>query len=162
MTCNTFPTAIPSGYSAPSGGFGTTLPSSASTGQFKVLSNKFSDIVGFTTGSYPTTSQSTIQTNNSSYTPQMSPISSVLLTCDAVYNPLSSHSNVIHTFTTAGKSFGNMIESDPNELNWFDCIGYKNSITCRLLDNFYQPLENRDTNLVIKLLLKQKNNIDSN
>ena len=161
LTCNLFPTSTPTGYSAPPGNFGSTLPLSTTTGQFVIQNNKFTDIIGFIASNYPSTAQATLQTSNSSYTPQVSPISSVLLTADAVYNELGSNTNVIHCFTTAGKSFGNMIESESNELAWYPCIGYKNSITCRLIDNFYQPLENLDSNLVIMLFLRKKI-IDSN
>jgi len=156
LTCNPFPTSTPSGYTDPAGGFGTTLPLSASTGQFVILPNRFMDIIGFKNASYPSSAQSTIQTNNSTYTPQLSPIGSCLMACDAIFNEVGLNTNIIHAFTTAGKSFGNMIESTPSQLTYFPCIGYRNSITISFLTDKYQPLEIRDTNLTIMLILRKK------
>lgn len=148
------PTSLPAGFTNAGG---ITFPTTIRTPQFVVNQQGFGDIIGFTNGTYPATPQTTITTSTSNKTPQVSPVQSVIVLLDAAYNPYSTDSAVIHSFTSAGVQYGSLIDSSPNELSWVPMQqGSRQLITLRFVDQSFKPLQIIDTNLTIKLLLRKK------
>lgn len=148
------PTSLPAGYTSAGG---ITWPTTTKAPQFVINNSGFGDIIGFALGTYPSTPASSITTSTSTKTPQVSPVQSVILMLDAAYNPYSSDSAVIHTFSSKGVQYGSLIQSSPPELSWVPMQqGSRQFITLRFVDQQFKPLQIIDTNLTIKLMLRKR------
>lgn len=149
------PTALPALWTNPGG---MTFPAVASTPQLVVLStNNFKDIIGFNAGTYPTITQATNYSKISDYTPQVSPVSSVVMTCSLVQNRYAIPNTLIYSFTPAGTSFGDIINVQPSELSFNDISDTTvNSIEITFLDQNLRDIKLNDTQLVILLVIKNK------
>jgi len=144
-----FPTALPSGWTNPNS---LTFPATASTTQFIIPATNFQNVIGFTAGTYPSSIQTTTQTALSDYTPQVTPIQSVVLACNLIDNRYSNPPSLLYPFSTGGVAFGGLIESAPNTLLYVDVNeGYYNSIDIEFLDQDYKRVKLNDTNLIVQL-----------
>jgi hypothetical protein len=147
-----FPTALPAGWSNPTG---LTFPGVASTPQFIILNNAFSDYVGISPGTYPTAIQSTVQSFISDFTPQVDPIQSIVIATNLVNNKYSNPPNVFYPFSNEGPEFGGLISSEPNELIYLDVQeGYYSNIQIRFLDQSFNDIKLNDPNIVVQLIFK--------
>jgi hypothetical protein len=73
-------------------------------------------------------------------------------------NPLANPSNIIYSFSAAGVAFGETILSQPHALSFVDISnGYYNQFQLQFLDQNFNPLVIKDSNLVVMLLIKDKN-----
>lgn len=148
------PTALPAGWSNPAG---MTFPAAAARPQLVVLANSFTDIIGFTAATYPAVLAGNNYSVLSSYTPQITPIQSLILSCTLLNNRYSNPSTILYSFTPGGATFGNLIESSPNQLSFVDIVdGNYNFFEVRFLDQDFNDVELNDSNLVIQLLIKTK------
>jgi hypothetical protein len=149
------PTSAPSGYTMATGF--PTFPTTTRVPRLIVQNTEFGNLIGYVVGTFPSASTTLLTTINSSFVPTLDPVSSIYMLCDIVYNPYSSNSSVIHTFTAAGVGYGSLIESKPNEINYVRCQRTeRNAITIRFVNQDYKPLNIVDTNLTVRLLLKEK------
>ena len=148
------PTALPTGWSNPGV---WSLPVTAKTPQLTVLStNNFYKVIGFTAGTYPTPTQSTTYSKVSDITPQITPVSSVILTCSIADNRYSIPDNIIFSFAP-NVTYGSQIQVQPSELTWVDIQdGQQQSLTVTFLDQNKNPLPILDTNLVILFSIREK------
>jgi hypothetical protein len=148
------PTALPTGWSKPGA---WTLPVAAKTPQVTILSsNAFNKVIGFTAGTYPSPTQSTTYSKISDTVPQVTPVSSVILTCSIVDNRFSIPDNIIYSFAP-NVTYGSQIQVQPSELTWVDIQdGQHNSLTLKFLDQNKNPLEILDTNLVVLLSIRER------
>jgi hypothetical protein len=71
----------------------------------------FSAIVGLSQGTYPHAQQATIYAINSNLVPTVDPVASVIDGVSNLYNPLANNSQVLHTFTSAGVGYDDLINS---------------------------------------------------
>jgi hypothetical protein len=147
---------LESGYSAPAGHPG--FPATNARPQLIINNEGFSQILGFSLGTYPAIGAgSSAFSKISDFTPQLSPVQSVIILLDAVINPFASNSGVIGTINSKGTSYGSLISYSSPEYNWLKCQqGQRQDITVRFTDQNFRPLEILDTNLTIRLLLKKK------
>lgn len=146
------PTSLPAGWSNPAG---LSFPLTAYTPQLVVSSNDFTKLIGFNSGTYPTVQQTTSYSKLSTFTPQVSPVQSVILACSLLNNRYSNPGTILYSFSPSGVSFGSTISSSPYEFSfipiqdggypYFDIILY---------DQNYAPLQLNDNNLIIQLLIK--------
>lgn len=150
------PTSLPAGFT---NGGGIVFPTTTRTPQLDITNAGFGTLIGFPVATYPATIQTSIQNIVSINTPQLNPVSSVIMNVSCVNNPLARNSQLLHVFTSAGINFGSLIVSTPPELIWVPCSGTVNSIAVRFTDQNGNALPIIDTDLTIKLLLKPKNNI---
>lgn len=147
-----FPTALPGGWSNPGA---LTFPAVASTPQLIVNANAFRDIIGFNAGTYPAAFQATNYSKISDYTPQVTPIQSLIMTCSLLNNKYSIPNSILFTFTPAGVGFGNLIQASPNYYSYVDIQeGLYSEIVIKFLDQNFNNVYIRDTNLIIQLLIK--------
>lgn len=123
-----------------------------STGNFK-------DLLGFTPASYPPTTQNTLYQHLSDYTPQLSPVSSVIMRCNLVQNDYALPNDVLYSFTSGTAGFGDIINEKPNEL-YFSKIpnGSFNSIQISFYDQNFNSMHILDPQLLITLLIKEEKN----
>jgi hypothetical protein len=151
-------TATSLGYTLPAGATWGALPLVASTPQLTILAtNNFKDIVGFNAGTYPPVVQSTNYSKLSDYIPQVSPVNSIVMTCNLINNPLSNPSKLLYSFTPANASFGELITIQPPEYTWNEISnGYYTQITINMLDQNLNPIQILDPQMVILLSIKKK------
>jgi len=72
-------------------------------------------------------------------------------------NPFAPNSKVIHSISPAGYAYASLIKSEPNEISWVpQQSGWRQSITIQLVNQNLMPLEQYDTDLTIKLLLRYR------
>ena len=146
----TIPTTTPSGYVS----HFSTLPSIATTPQITIYDN-FSTYCGITAGTYPATT--TASTSQSSLTtPQVDNVQSIILSCDAIDNRLSDRPNMLYSFPINSK-FGGLITSNPNEYMWMSPRrGTLPRISLEFLDQNYNKINLKDTNILISLVIKRE------
>jgi hypothetical protein len=149
------PSGLPSGYTNPAS---LTLPNTSKTPQINILSNNnFKDIVGFTSGSYPSVVQSSNYSITSNYTPQFSPVSSLVLLLDFLDNKLANPSSVFYTFSAVGTSFGGLIQETPSTLLYNKIRdGQYAQIKLSILDQSLRPVFIKDTNMTLLLSVIQQ------
>ena len=154
LNCYALPTSLPTGYSNPAS---MTFPASTYTPQLVVPSTNIRDVLGFTAGTYPSAQQTTDYSTYSSYTPQVTPVQSVIMTCSLVNNSLSVPNNVLYSFSPAGTGFGSLIESKTNSFAWVD-ISHGNYPTfdIQFLSQSYGKLVINDSNIVVTLVVREK------
>ena len=142
------------GYTAPAGWVSYVL--APTTPQITISANAFRNIIGFAAGTYPNPVQATNYSAISSFTPQVSPVQSVLISCSLVSNPLAIPNNIIYSLTP-NVEFGSLITPSISNMIWNETLnGYFTSFRIQFLDQNYSPLYLRDTNLVIVLSVRKK------
>lgn len=148
------PTALPAGWTNPGG---LSFPLVSTTPQLVVPSTNFQNLIGFSAGTYPSPASATTYSKLSDFTPQISPIQSVILACTLLNNRYSNPSTILYSFTSSGSEFGTLIESSPNQYSFVDIQdGNYSYFEISFLDQDYQPITINDTNLVVQLLIKSK------
>lgn len=139
-----------------------------------ILNNNFTKVVGFQTGYYPqgspSYSQATItgtpptQTQTPAYTsqqayqsttaPQITPLSSYVLTCNLINNNYSVPNNLLYSFSPQG-AFGSQFTVQPNFPAYININpGQYQFITLKLLDQNLLPVSIQDPNFVIQLIIQ--------
>lgn len=149
------PTSLPAGFT--SGGM--TFPGVANQHmQINILStNNLKDIFGYNAGTYPTVATNVgIQTKNSDYIPNVSPISAIQMRLSCLSNPFSSNNQLLHVFTTQNVSIGQSIDASPNYEQFVPCSGSHQDLTISFYDQLNRVVEILDKNLVIKLVFRQR------
>ena len=148
------PTSLPSGWTNPSG---LTFPATATTPQIIIPNTNFQNVIGFNAGTYPTPTQSTTYSLLSQFTPQVSPVSSLVMTCNLVQNRYAIPSTLLYSFTASGVAFGELINEKPPELSFNDITdGSYNSIEVSFLDQNLNDVKLNDTQLVILLVVRNR------
>jgi hypothetical protein len=134
-----------------------TFPSTASTPQLVVPSTNIQYILGFTAGTYPATSQTTTYSVLSSFTPQVTPIESLILTCNLVNNLYSLPRSLFYAVAPTGISFGSLFTVSPAAFSWIDVQdGMYTEISIQFCDQNATPIVINDSNLVVQLNIKNK------
>lgn len=150
---NTYPvpTSLPVGWTNP----GWTLPVTGNTPQLVIPASNIVNLLGFAAGTYPSPAQATAYSALSSSTPQLSPVSSVIIGCNLVNNRLANPTTVVYSFSPGGVTYGSLIQSNAYQYSWVDVQdGTYSSIDITFYDQSFNNLQIIDTNLVIFLLIK--------
>lgn len=150
------PTALPGGgWTDPSGLF--SFPAVSETPQLIVPSTNFTNLIGFNPGTYPAAPSAVDYSKASDYTPQISPVSSIILTCNLLENVYSNPQTILYSFSPAGITFGGLIDLKPPEYSFVNIqSGTFWTLRVEFLDQLFNPLPIKDTNLVITLLIKHE------
>jgi len=157
------PTALPSGYSTP-WGTGTAAWSFPTTSTYPQIiipsSNSISKIIGFNAGTYPSsTSGSTTYSKISDFTPQVTPVSSVVVTCSLLNNHYSIPNNLLYSFAP-NTTYGSQINITPPSKTFVDMQGGKVSeFSITFLDQNFNKLKIQDNNIVILLTIASKDEL---
>lgn len=150
------PSVLPAGYSAPANWPG--YPALASTPQFVVVQNDFTKIIGFNVGTYPTIVQASSYSKTSDFTPQISPVSSVILSCSLVDNKFSIPADVFFCFTP-DKPFGSLLDIRPYSFSWNEIApGSYGQFDVVFYDQNFNLLKLKDTQIVIILAIRERQN----
>jgi hypothetical protein len=138
-----------------------------------ILNNNFTKVVGFQTGYYPQGAPSysqavisgtppaqtqspaflTQQAYQSTTSPQITPLSSYVLTCNLINNNYSVPNNLLYSFAPQGV-FGSQFTIQPNFPAYINVNpGQYQFITLKLLDQNLLPISIQDPNFVIQLII---------
>ncbi|KAE8902060.1 hypothetical protein PF005_g22683 [Phytophthora fragariae] len=147
-----------SGYTAASGAL--AFRTSGYTPQLQISdtgNSSFSPIVGFSQGTYPPAQTTSVYSSMSNYTPTIDPVQSVIVGLSNLDNPLAGNNPVLHSFTSAGISFGGLVTTSQGQGVVFTPMqGSTNEITLSLYDQNMLPLKMIDPNLCIRLLVRPR------
>jgi len=146
------PTALPASYTNPAA---ITFPAVATTPQITISANAFRNIIGFNAGTYPNPVQTTTYSKLSDFTPQVSPVQSVILSCTLLNNKYSNPGTILYSFSPVGTTFGSLIQSNPPQFSFIDIqSGNYNTFDITFLDQNFNFLKINDNNLVVQLLIE--------
>lgn len=148
-------TVMPTNATPPAGAI-WKAPTTASTPSIIINStNNFGSLLGYSAGVYPTTIQSSNTYTLSNLTPKMSPVSSILMSCNLIKNDFSYPNNILHTFSAYGNDYGSMIKVIPTEKTYIDIVeGSYSAIEISFYDQDNNYLKILDNDLLIMLDLK--------
>lgn len=149
------------------------LPTNSIVPMIQILNNAFKNIVGFNPGYYPQGSPTlaravitgvspnqtqapayaTVQTYTSSFVPQVTPISSFVLSCSLINNNYAIPNNLLYSFTPQG-TFGEQFTIAPNQLVFIDAQqGQKDKFTVSFTDQNNLPVAIQDPTIVIMIII---------
>ena len=144
-------TATTLGYSLPAGAT-WAFPATNTCPQL-IITSSLGDILGFNAGSFPPTQQATSYQVTSTKTPKVSPIDSYILSCNMINSPLSIPSDVFFTIPLNG-SLGTLITVSPSQIVFNDIAPNQyQSLTIRLYDQLFNPLELNDKEMCLTLAI---------
>jgi hypothetical protein len=148
------------GYILPSGAT-WVVPETSTQAQFKINSSAFGEVLGYEIGSYPDTQVgSSTSSFLSSKAPQITPYSSILVSCNLVNNRAVIPSNILSSYTPLGTSIGSLFKFEPNYLQFADVEdGQYTQLVLELRDQLSRPIIIRDPNMLITLYTETKKNI---
>lgn len=148
------PTSLPTGYTA---GSAITFPSTTRAPQLTVSTAGFGTLIGFATGTFPSSQQTVLTTTASTLTPVLTNVLNVLVNLDCVDNPFSPTSTVIHALSSAGTPYGHLISDAPNTLSFIPCQHTsRQEIILQFTDQLGLPLQMIDYDVCVKLVLARK------
>jgi hypothetical protein len=150
------------------------LPTNPIMPMLVVPSTKFQQLIGFNAGSYPNTviagvppaqTQTPTQTQTYSATstssPQIIVQTSYLALCSLVNNSYSIPSQLLYSITPTGVSFGSLYTNQIAELAYNKISdGTYNQFSFKFVDSLGNPIEFQDPNMLILLVIKNKNEMN--
>lgn len=160
LICSPIPSAVPSGFTAPTAGFNGTdgFPNTGYTYTPRIVissSNNFGSLIGYLSGSYP--SATTLATNNTlgSLTPNLTPVNSLILLSNLVKNDVSSQGNIFTSIPISDTTFGSNINYNPSFQNWISInSGSYSSFGISILDQNFNYIEAKDPNMLLTLTME--------
>jgi hypothetical protein len=144
------------GYSLPAGAT-WSVPNTALQALFKVNTTGFGELLGYSVGSYPTTQTEGTISFLSSSAPQITPYSSILVSCSLVNNRAVIPSNILTSYTPLGTSVGSILKYEPSYIQFADIDdGQYTQITIEFRDQLNRSIVIQDPNMLISLYTKKK------
>lgn len=149
------PTALPAGWSNPAG---IVFPAVASTPQFVILStNNFQNVIGFNPGTYPPAIQATNYNILSQNIPQITPVSSLIMTCTLLNNTYALPNTLLYSFNVQGTQFGGLYTMNVPQFSFVDIVdGQYTNFTVQFFDQNLNRIAINDDNIVIMLVIGRK------
>lgn len=154
LTTTPVPASLPSGWTNPN-----SIALDGDCIQLIIPSNSnIGTILGFSAGTYPSTTTTTNYAVNGSATPQISQLTSIVVATNIINNsPFNSVPNALINFSPAGYSSGELMTISPRNLAWYKCSNtlFPN-IIIYLYDQANNPLNNLDPQISVQLLFRKK------
>lgn len=154
LTLSVMKTTLTTGQTKPSGWM---MPTTMQTPVLIIPStSKFGDLIGFKSGSYPSSIQSLTSVNLSNKVPVISPVTSLIVRSNVVFNKMMTPNNIICSLTQGNIKYGDIVNYQPNNLN-FSAIsnGTYNNVDIEFFDqNYSQALDIIDPDVLIILVIK--------
>ena len=127
---------------------------------------QFGLVIGFAAGSYPNATivgvppaqvqapaYTTTQTFVSSVAPQVTPLSSFILTCSLINNNYAVPNNLIYSFAPVG-TIGQQFTIAPNQYVFIDVLPAQyNRFNIQFIDQNFRPVAIQDPNMIIQLVI---------
>jgi hypothetical protein len=157
------PTTLPTGWSYPSGAT-WTLPATPQTPQIAVT--RYTSVqrglgwwLGFDTGTYPPTPQTSIYNVLAQNIDRMFPVSSVVLGCSLLQNTLAVPATTLFTMPVEGHTYGERVSS----IGQFAFVpitdGQYNEFFIRLYDQDGNRLVVNDPDLSVSMVIRKKGEV---
>jgi hypothetical protein len=145
------------------------IPTNFIVPELVVGTNNFKLIIGFQTGSYPNTTIAGVppaQTQTPAFTtdqqflststPQVSVVSSFILTCSLINNNYAVPNNLIYSFSPQG-TIGEQFTIAPNQYVFIDCLPAQyNRFQVSFIDQNFRPVAIQDPNMIIQLIISDE------
>lgn len=150
-------TATSLGWTVPSGAT-WTLPVTAVTPQITIPSNNnFGTVIGFNAGTYPTAPSGSNYSKLSDNAPQVSPITSMIVTCSLINNDIANPNELLYCFPIGDQAFGSLITPSIPEFSWIQAkVGYFSTITVEFRDQNFNRVQINDPQIVVILGLRNR------
>jgi hypothetical protein len=134
--------------------FPESAPDSGSTPQVIIMNNEFSKLIGFKSGTYPSTLKTTKSSNIGELIPEIDPVSTMLVTCNLVNQKYAYPKNLLYGFSNNATQFGGVISFEVNQYSWCNVSSgvYKN-ISIQIYDQNYNSLNILDPQMTIALII---------
>jgi hypothetical protein len=127
---------------------------------------QFGLVIGFAAGTYPNATivgvppaqvqapaYTTTQTFVSSIAPQVTPLSSFILTCSLINNNYAVPNNLIYSFAPVG-TIGQQFTIAPNQYVFIDVLPAQyNRFNVQFIDQNFRPVAIQDPNMIIQLVI---------
>lgn len=144
--------ATTNSWTIPSGATWTS-PVANTVPEFNVPNNGFKDLIGFNVGTYGTNPSVNNQFFLSQNTPQITPVSSYVMTCSLINNNYATNPNTLYCFAP-NTTYGSQMSISVSEFAWIDTqAGQYNEFTVRFLDQDYRQLSIKDPSIIINLVI---------
>lgn len=143
------PTSLPGGYTQPANFAG--YPGASVTPQFTIPANsQLISLIGLPALTYDGVAVTSVF--SSIYVPQLSPVSTVFVTCNIAKNDVPINgSTVIQAFTTRNTEYGAMIEVQPNEITFYEINANSNNLEIAFYDQSFNRLYVQDPQVTVHL-----------
>jgi hypothetical protein len=129
---------------------------------------QFGLVIGFAAGTYPnativgvppaqvqTPAYTVTQTFVSTVTPQVTPLSSYILTCSLINNNYAVPNNLMYSFAPVG-TIGQQFTIAPNQYVFIDVLPAQyNRFNVQFIDQAFRPVAIQDPNMVIQLVISE-------
>jgi len=146
------------GYILPTGAT-WSVPATSTLSQFNINTTGFGEVLGYEIGSYPKSQVgSSTLSFLSSKAPQITPYSSILVSCNLVNNRAVIPSNILTSYTPLGTSIGSLFTFEPNYLQFaYVEDGQYTQLVLEFRDQLSRSIVIRDPNMLITLYTETKN-----
>ena len=149
------PITLPSGWSLPSN-FAGFYSSSLSPQLIIPTTSTFGKLIGFTTGTFPTTNTSVFYSILNTTIPIGSNVNSLIIRCSLVDNPVGVPTDILDTMPVTA-TFGSNINYQPPIEKWIKLsAGVQQYLSITFVDQNLNALAVLDSNVCISLLIKNK------
>jgi len=135
-----------------------SVPTTSTQSLFNVNTTGFGEVLGYNIGSYPSaqTGGSAISFL-SAFAPQVTPYSSIIVSCSLVNNRTIIPSNIIAAYTPLGTSIGSLFKYEPAYAEFSDVDdGQYTQMTIEFRDQLGRNIVIQDPNMLISLYTKKK------
>jgi hypothetical protein len=152
------PSALPTGYTNPMG-----LTLTGDTPQIVISpSTNFGTLIGFEAGTYPASPQTVETRINSTKTPEITSITTILVQCNWINSGrFTAFPSTIASFTP-NVSTGELISFSPQVITTYDIIPRDyNDIEIQLVDTHYRPLQIKDISQIVFTILLEEESFTS-
>ena len=151
LTVTPLPSVLPSGWTNPA-----SVVLSGRSPQLLIATQASGNLIGFNTGTFPPSAATAITYVNSTFTPQIHPVSTVNVNCDLVNNFITNiYPQVIYSFN-ADVAYGSQLIINPNNPYFFKALDRDyTEIRIYLTDQQNRPLEVLDREITAVLLLRE-------
>tara|TARA_R110000803_G_scaffold69037_3_gene131155 strand:+ start:90 stop:950 length:861 start_codon:yes stop_codon:yes gene_type:complete len=147
-------------YSLPAGAT-WSVPSSASQVEVNITTTAFGEVLGYAVGTYGNSTYvagTTPISFLSSEAPQITPYSSIVVSCSLVNNKAIIPSNILASYTPLGTSIGSLFKYEPNMSQYADIDdGQYTQLTIEFRDQLSRQIIIQDPNMLISLYTEKKN-----
>lgn len=119
------------------------------------FNQQFGNLIGLTFGEYPPVKSSTNVQYLSTSTPKISPVDSIILTCNLINSKYSIPSNILFTVPISS-SLGSLINVNISSIVYNDILPQNfSSLEITLFSQIFEPLELLDTEMTLTLVIQE-------
>lgn len=151
------PIVLPAGWTYPAGATWTVPTTTATANPQLIINNGFGKFIGFANGSYPPTPNNLGSPYSfiSDATPNVNPVSSIIMVTDTSFNKYSATSSSLIAFSPTNATFGGNVFFSVPQYQWIACgNSQRSSISISFKDQFLNDLRMNDPDVTINLLIK--------